>query len=145
MWAAPLPPPTTRGAPASRIFITTLLYGIVIGFLTGAIGGTAAVPALGTIVGAVMGLPVGLIVGLIMATALSVAARPEVSAAGYRRTVDATLGVVGIASAVFGGLLMVYFDNDDDYIGLRTGATVIIVAVLGLIIARTRLRKLATE
>jgi hypothetical protein len=142
VWAAP--PPKTHGSPASKVFTTTLLYGIVIGLLTGAIGGTAAVPVLGTIAGAFMGLPVGLVVGLIMATAVSAAARPEVSAAGYRRTVDVTLGIVGLASAVFGGLLIIY-GNDDDYMGLRTGVTIIIVAVVGLVIARPRLRKLATE
>lgn len=136
-WAAPNPTP--RQSNAGTVFRVTWLYCILIGAVTGAGSGTVAVPVFGTFFGGLLGLGAGVCVGALIAATCAAAARPEVSGRAYRRTVDVTLALVGVASAVFAGL---FWYGVTEEIALRGAIAIFVIAVICLVVVRPRLRRL---
>ena len=139
-WAAP--PPMPKESAVGRVFFHTLGYAFGTAVLTALAGGTAAVPVIGTWVALWIGFAVGLPLGFSVAGVLSAAARDEVSTAGYRKTLDSTLAVLGVATVAvavgFG------FWAAEPAVGIRCGVAMVITAGLCMWFARNRLQRLVT-
>ncbi|MEZ5382547.1 MAG: DUF2510 domain-containing protein [Microthrixaceae bacterium] len=125
---------STQHLEPSEVLGRAVAYGLLIGVVTGTASGTVAAPVLGTIVGAGVGAFVALPASLIAATFIS----RSVASPHYRRRVDATLLVLGIATAA----LAIGWISLRPLVGPWPALTMLVVVVAGLLVVRPRLRRL---
>jgi hypothetical protein len=113
--------------------------GLILGAVVGAASGTAAAPVLGTIIGAFVGLLIAIPVALLVAAVIARSVREPGNVPRYRRRIDVTFAVLGLATA----LLTIGWISLDPLVGSAPALTMLVVVVLGLLLVRTRLRRLA--
>lgn len=123
------------------VFNRCVLDGLILGTVVGAASGTAAAPVLGTIIGAVVGLVVAIPVALIVATVIARAARGPGTVREYRRRIDLTFVLLAVATAA----LAIGWISLDPLVGSAPALTMLAVVVLGLLLERSRLRRLAPQ
>lgn len=115
----------------NRVLGLCFVYGLLIGAVAGAASGTVAAPVIGTIIGTILGTIVAVPVSLVAATAIS----RSVGSPGYRRRVDVTLLVLGIATAG----LAVGWISLRALVGPWPAVTMLVVVLAGLLLVRQRL------
>jgi hypothetical protein len=132
---------TTEAAGLDRnvVFNRCVVDGLVLGTVVGAASGTAAAPVLGTIIGAFVGLLLAIPVALVVAAVIARAAREPGTVTAYRRRIDVTFVVLAAATA----LLAIGWISLDPLVGSAPALTMLLVLVLGLLLVRARLRRLA--
>ncbi len=128
------------GVERNAVFGTCVRDGIILGVVTGAVSGTAAAPVLGTILGALFGFCVAIPVALILAAAISRAVVPSATVESFFRRIDITFGIFAAAIAA----LAVGWISLDALVGAWPAVTMFLVVVVGLVLIRRRLHKLAS-
>ncbi len=110
------------------------LYGVVVGTVTGAVTGTVAAPVIGTMIGAIVGVVAAVPVALIAATVIS----RSVGSPKYRRRADATLLVLGLATAV----LAIGWISLRALVGPWPALTMLAIVIIGVLVVRPRRHRL---
>jgi hypothetical protein len=126
------------GADAGQVFVAAMLYGLGLATITGAVSGTVAAPVLGTILGAIFGASVGLPISLVAGAVIAAPLRRAAAATAYRRRVDVTLIVLGLATAA----LAAGWISLRALVGPWPALTMLAVVVIGLLVVRPRLQKM---
>lgn len=114
--------------------------GLILGIVTGAASGTAAAPVLGTFVGAVVGLCLAIPISLVAAAAIARSVRPSATVQAFRRRVDVTFAVLAAGTAA----LAVGWISLEALVGAWPAVTMLVTVVVGLLIVRRRLHRLAS-
>jgi hypothetical protein len=123
------------------VFGRVFAYVFGIAVLTGLISGTVGMPIFGTIFGLMAGVGIGIPVALITAAAVAAAARPSVTPKTYRLCIDVTLVVLYVAVIA----LAVVWMNQRALAGPWPAYTMLALVLIGFIVVRPRLRRLAPE
>lgn len=131
-WVPPAPTSPTKGR--ATPFGRTFLWGVMIGLLTGGVTGTLGVPVIGTVIGVIAGLIVGVPFALFTALAIDKAVRSAATVQSYRRAVDLTLLVLGVATAVVAMFTSTLF-------GYYLPIAMVVIAVACLLVVRPWLRR----
>jgi hypothetical protein len=125
------------GRDPNAVFSRCVRAGLLLGVITGAVSGTVAAPVLGTIVGAVVGLCAGIPVALVAGAAIARSVRSPGTEAAYRRRVDVTFVVLGVATAA----LAIGWISLDPLVGPGPALAMLATVVVGLLVLRPRLRR----
>jgi len=115
--------------------------GLILGFVTGAASGTVSAPVLGTIVGAVVGFFLAIPLTLIAAAAIAGSLQPSGTVQGLWRRIDVTFAVLATGTAA----LAIGWISLEALVGAWPAVTMLVVVVVGLVIVRRRLHRLAPE
>jgi hypothetical protein len=128
------------GVERSAVFGECVRDGLILGVVTGAVSGTVAAPVIGTILGALFGFVVAIPVALIVAAAISGAVVPSATVESFRRRVDVTFAIFAVAIAA----LAIGWISLEALVGAWPAIAMFVVVVVGLLIIRRRLHKLAS-
>jgi hypothetical protein len=120
------------------VFGRTFVYGLLIGVIAGMASGTAGAPVLGTIIGPFVGLAIAVPVSLVVATAITISARPPVTAKAHRRRVDVTLVILVVGAAAIAAVWI----NQRALFGPWPALAMLAAVVVCLIAVRPLLRRL---
>lgn len=121
----------------NQMFGRCMRDGMILGVATGVVSGTVAAPVLGTIVGGVVGLFLAVPVSLIAAAAIAASVRPDGTAPAFRRRVDVTFAVLGLATAA----LAAGWISLDPLVGPGPAIAMFVTVVVGLLVVRRGLRR----
>ena len=143
--AAPPPRPAPGAMPspatdAGGAFGQAMLYGLALGTVAGIASGTAAAPVIGTVLGAFAGAALATPVSLLAAWAISAPLRQPGDEHAYRRRLDVTLVVLGVATLA----LAIGWISLEPLVGPWPALAMLVVVVAGLVVARLRLRRLVS-
>ena len=124
----------------NAVFSRCVRDGLILGVVTGAASGTMAAPVLGTIVGLFVGLVLAIPVSLVAGAVIARSVRSPGTVPAFRRRVDVTFAVLAIGTAA----LAVGWISLEALVGPWPALTMLVTVVVGLLIVRPRLHRLAS-